>query len=140
MLNTMTLERYSENGLSTPHRPYNLLPGALVPISTGAGGRAEVRWRLTGSSVICSSSHPLGAGVFFIQKKICSICPHIDYRGLSYITSPKMSLHPLALRDSIEPGSFPVSIFRTLTTWSGFIKAMSGRLLSTPCWGSLNVW
>lgn len=70
----------------TPHWPYNLLPGALVPISTGARGRA-VHWRLTVSSLIQSSSHALGAGVFFIQKKICSIRPCIDYWSFSYITS-----------------------------------------------------
>ena len=38
------------------------------------------------AGIICPSSSPAGAGVFFLGKKDGSLSPCIDYTGLNYIT------------------------------------------------------
>uniref|UniRef100_A0A3B3HV01 Gypsy retrotransposon integrase-like protein 1 n=1 Tax=Oryzias latipes TaxID=8090 RepID=A0A3B3HV01_ORYLA len=98
-----------------PHRPYdctiNLLEGAPLPKGRlfnlsgpeKAAMESYIQEALT-SGHIRPSSSPVGAGVFFVQKKDKSLRPCIDYRKLNQITIKDKYSLPLisSVFDSIQ--------------------------------------
>lgn len=89
-----------------------------------------------------SSSSPVGAGFFFVEKKDKSLHPCIDYRGLNEITVKNK--YPFPLTDSAFGHLHQAKIFKTkldLPNASHLVRikeGMSGRQPLTHLWVTLN--
>uniref|UniRef100_A0A669C7S5 Reverse transcriptase domain-containing protein n=1 Tax=Oreochromis niloticus TaxID=8128 RepID=A0A669C7S5_ORENI len=112
-----------------PHRPYDcaidLLPGAPLPTSRlyslSRPERESMEEYITdalAAGIIRSSTSPLAAGFFFVDKKDKSLRPCIDYRALNAITVKNK--YPLPLLTSAFELLHGMKIFSKLDLRSAY--------------------
>ena len=112
-----------------PHRPYDcsidLLPGVTLPssrlYSLSKPERVAMEKYISESlaaGIIRPSSSPLGAGVFFVNKKDNTLRPCIDFRGLNNITVKNK--YPLPLLNSAFELLHGATIFTKLDLRSAY--------------------